>query len=47
MKTYGMKLGFFLASVAFNEGTMAPLLDLPFLNQENLMGDSLKTYVND
>ena len=37
----------FSGSVAFNEGTMAPLLDLPFINQENLMGDSLKTYIND
>jgi len=33
--------------VNFKEGTKAPILEAPFLNEENLMGDSLKTYIND
>ena len=37
----------FSGLVKFNEGTKAPKLDVPFLNEENLMGDSLKTYIND
>ena len=37
----------FSGLVKFNEGTKAPNLDVPFLNEENLMGDSLKTYIND
>ena len=37
----------FSGLVNFNEGTKAPKLDVPFLNEENLMGDSLKTYIND
>ena len=37
----------FSGLVNFNEGTKAPKLNVPFLNEENLMGDSLKTYVND
>ena len=37
----------FSGLVNFNEGTKAPKLNVPFINEENLMGDSLKTYVND
>ena len=37
----------FSGLVKFNEGTKAPKLDVPFLNEENLTGDSLKTYIND
>ena len=37
----------FAGLVNFNEGTKAPILDGSFLNEENLMGDSLKTYIND
>ena len=37
----------FSGLVNFKEGTKAPILEGPFLNEENLMGDSLKTYIND
>ena len=37
----------FSGLVNFKEGTKAPILEGPFLNVENLMGDSLKTYIND
>ena len=37
----------FSGLVNFKEGTKAPILKGPFLNEENLMGDSLKTYFND
>ena len=37
----------FSGLVNFKEGTKAPILKGPFLNEENLMGDSLKTYIND
>ena len=37
----------FSGLVNFKEGTKAPILEAPLLNEENLMGDSLKTYIND
>ena len=37
----------FSGALTFQEGTKAPLLDIPFLNEENLMGDRLKTFIND
>ena len=37
----------FSGLVNFKEGTKAPILKDPFLNEENLMSDSLKTYIND
>lgn len=37
----------FTGTMLFQTGTKAPRLDVPFLHEENLIGDSLKTYVND
>jgi len=37
----------FSGALTFNEGTKAPFLDVSFFNEENLMGDRLKTYIND
>ena len=37
----------FYGALTFQEGTKAPLLTIPFFNEENLMGDRLKTYIND
>jgi diaminohydroxyphosphoribosylaminopyrimidine deaminase/5-amino-6-(5-phosphoribosylamino)uracil reductase len=37
----------FSGALTFQEGTKAPLLTIPFFNEENLMGDRLKTYIND